>query len=138
MSSALALIHVEGGVYGVSFPDFPGCITTADTPDEALARGAQALALHVEGMIEDGVAIPVLRKPGELLADPEVAEDMAHAILALIEVELPAKAVRINISMDETLLQRLDRAAASAGQSRSAFLAEAVRLRIAALTNRAA
>jgi metal-responsive CopG/Arc/MetJ family transcriptional regulator len=38
--------------------------------------------------------------------------------------------VRVNISMDSTLLDAVDRAADAAGQSRSAYLAEAVRERI--------
>jgi predicted RNase H-like HicB family nuclease len=138
MANALAFIHEENGVFGVSFPDFPGCTTTADTLDNALERGAQVLAFHIEGMAAEGLPLPVLRGSSALRGDPDLAEWMKGAILAAIPVELPAKAVRVNISMDETLLQRLDRAAESAGQSRSAFLAEAVRGRINALAGREA
>jgi predicted RNase H-like HicB family nuclease len=138
MARTLALIHVEGGVYGISFPDFPGCVSTANSLEEALERGAQALALHVEGMVEDGEKLPVLSNADQLRVDPALAEEMRDAILASILVEMPTKAVRLNISMDEALLARLDRAAASVGQSRSAFLAEAVRQRIAASVGRSA
>ena len=60
MSAHLALIHKEArSNYGVSFPDFPGCITAGSTLDEARANAAEALAFHIEGMIEDGEALPV-------------------------------------------------------------------------------
>ena len=36
MTEYIALIHKEpGSDYGVSFPDFPGCITAGTTVDEA-------------------------------------------------------------------------------------------------------
>ena len=54
-----ALIHKEAGSdYGVSFPDFPGCITAGSTLDEARANAGEALAFHIEGMVEDGEALP--------------------------------------------------------------------------------
>ena len=128
MQNYIGLIHKDADSdYGVSFPDFPGCITTADTLDDALARGAQVLAFHVEGMIEDGQAMPALRSAGQLQADAAEAEAFIDATLAAIPIELPSRAVRINISIDESLLQLLDGAAEAAGQSRSGFLAEAVR-----------
>jgi predicted RNase H-like HicB family nuclease len=37
--------------YGVSFPDFPGCITAGRTLEEARRMAAEALALHVEGLL---------------------------------------------------------------------------------------
>ena len=54
MTHVVALIHEEDGVFGISFPDFPGCISTADNLDDVMARGATALTFHVEGMVEDG------------------------------------------------------------------------------------
>ncbi len=44
--------------FGVSFTDFPGCVTAGRTLDEARRMAEQALALHIEGMAEDGEAIP--------------------------------------------------------------------------------
>ena len=46
-------IHEENGVFGVSFPDFPGCATTASDMRSAIERGAQALALHVKAEIDE-------------------------------------------------------------------------------------
>jgi len=133
MSEAVyvATIHEENGVIGVSFPDFPGCVATASDLRTAIERGGQALALHVEGMIEDGATLPDPRTAEQLrAAEPEW---MDGATLALIGVEIPGKALRVNISLDEGLLARIDKAAASAGQTRSGFLATAARERIKAI-----
>lgn len=130
MSYAIAVIHEERGVYGISFPDFPGCISTAKSIDEAIFKGGQALGLHVAGMVEDGEPLPILRSVAQLRADPEFEDDFENATIAAVPVELPRRAVRVNISIDEGLLERVDRAAESAGQSRSAYLVDAAKRRI--------
>jgi predicted RNase H-like HicB family nuclease len=125
-----ALIHEEKGRYGISFPDFPGCVSGGRSLDETLARGQEALAFHVGGMIEDGDALPLPRTLEELKKDPVFAEDSEGAAVVAVPVELPGRAVRVNVSLEESLLESIDRAAKAAGQSRSAFLAEAARARI--------
>jgi predicted RNase H-like HicB family nuclease len=40
--------------FGVSFPDFPGCVTAGKSLDEARRRAPDALAFHIAGMMEDG------------------------------------------------------------------------------------
>ena len=54
----IALVHKDDNGFGVSFPDFPGAVTAAPTLDDAVKRARQALALHVEGMAEDGEPNP--------------------------------------------------------------------------------
>jgi len=55
----IALIHKDkDSAYGVSFPDFPGCISAGDTFDEVMAMGKEALGFHAEGMLEDGQELP--------------------------------------------------------------------------------
>jgi predicted RNase H-like HicB family nuclease len=125
-----ALIHEEDGIFGISFPDFPGCISTARSEDEVLRRGAEALAFHVEGMIEDGDVLPTLRSLSELRADPDFLADAVDAIVAIVQFDPPGRAIRVNISMEERLLESIDRAALAAGQSRSAYLADAARQRL--------
>lgn len=39
-------------------PDLPGCIATADTLDQLHRLIREAIELHLEGMEEDGLAIP--------------------------------------------------------------------------------
>jgi predicted RNase H-like HicB family nuclease len=128
MATYIALIRkrVESA-FGVDFPDFPGCISSGTTLDEALRSAREALALHIKGMLQDGEEIPA---PSTL---DTVAEDEHNrdAVPTLVTVpEAKSRAVRINITIDESLLDKLDKAAARQGFSRSGFLAEAVRTKL--------
>jgi len=131
MARTWAIMHHENGVVGISFPDFPGCITGAETEEEAARKADEVLTFHVAGMVEDGDPIPSSRSQKELSEDPDFVESMQNGgVLLLARYELPKKAIRINISMDESLIEAIDRAAEHRGQSRSAFLAEAARARL--------
>jgi predicted RNase H-like HicB family nuclease len=55
----IAYLHKDAkSDFGVSFPDFPGCVATGKTLDEARRMAAEALAFHIEGTVEDGELIP--------------------------------------------------------------------------------
>jgi len=126
--TVVGLIHEADGRYGISFPDFPGVASAAATTDEAIARGRQVLAFHVEGMMEDGENLPILRSMQELLSDKEIARECrSGALLTAVPVDLPTKPVRLNISLDAGLLEAIDHAAELAGKTRSSFLADAAR-----------
>ena len=56
MSDFIALLRKDtGSDFGVEFPDFPGCITAGSNLDEAKDMAIEALTLHIEGMLEDGI-----------------------------------------------------------------------------------
>lgn len=132
MATIVALIHGKAGAYGIGFPDFPGAVSGGATLDEALARGHDTLTAHVAAFVQAGLDLPPIRTLDEIKADPTCAEDLGDAALvAVVTVELPGKAVRLNISMDEALVARIDAAARARGESRSRFLAEAARVRLA-------
>ena len=121
----IALIHKEAGSdYGVSFPDFPGCITVGADLDEARARAEEVLAFHVEGMTEDGDAIPEPSGLEQAMADRENRDGVA----ILVPLRTAAvRAVRVNVTIPEDVLDRLDRFAAERGMNRSGFLTHAAR-----------
>ncbi len=123
MSNYIGLIHKDAeSDYGVSFPDFPGVVTAGSTLDEARAMAEEALAFHLEGMIEDGDAIPEPSTLESVMADPANLDGVA--ILVTLKTRA-ARAVRINITLPEDVLERIDRFAADQGLSRSGFLARA-------------
>lgn len=70
----VSFIHWDGAGYGVSFPDFPGCVSVGDTADEAVRRGCEALAFHVEGLVADGARIPPPRSIDAIKGDAELAD----------------------------------------------------------------
>ena len=119
--------------YSVFFPDFPGCTSAGDTVQDAARNAIEALALHVEGEIAADQAVPPPSAPDAPLPDWAADDDADRAgIVAtvLIPLEAAGRTVRVNITMDEGLLGRLDAAAAAAGTSRSGFIAEVVRERM--------
>jgi predicted RNase H-like HicB family nuclease len=45
----VAVVHKDAASdFGVSFPDFPGVVTSAPTLEEAIKRAGEALTLHVD------------------------------------------------------------------------------------------
>jgi predicted RNase H-like HicB family nuclease len=128
------IIQDEGDLpedgYGVVFPDLPGCTSGGDTIEEAYEHAFEALALHIEGMSEEGLALP---EPTPFNgAMPQWLEDVAGRIerAVLVPVKIPGRAIRISITMDKGLLGRLDAMAAASGDTRSGYIAEAVRRRM--------
>ncbi len=130
MPATYALIHEENGVFGISFPDFPGCISTADTAEAAIANGSEALTFHVAGMVEDGETLPEPRNLSQLRGDTDFLADAAGAVIAMVQYEVPGRSVRINISIDENLLSSIDMSANANGESRSGWLADAAKRRL--------
>ena len=96
----VAMIHHDGDAFGVSFPDFPGCTTVANELDGAVAKAAEVLAFHAEGLAEDG-QLPQPRTLNELQRDPDFIDDSKGAMLVLIPYEPPARAVRINMTVEK-------------------------------------
>jgi predicted RNase H-like HicB family nuclease len=116
--------------YGVVFPDLPGCISSGDTVEAAYEHAFEALALHVEGMTEEGLALPDPPPFDAPLPDwlASVPGRIERAVL--VPVKLPGRAMRISITMDKGLLARLDAVAATRGETRSGYIAQAVRQRM--------
>jgi len=130
MRQYIALIHKDADSdYGVSFPDLPGCITAGTTLDEARDMAVEALALHLEGLAEDGDAVPEPSSLEAVMADRTNADGVA--ILVAAPVAVP-KSVRINITLPSDVLDAIDQYAEREGFTRSGFLAQAARKAMAA------
>jgi predicted RNase H-like HicB family nuclease len=54
-------VVIEQGTssYGASVPDLPGCIAVGETREETIALIREAIELHVEGLREDGLPVPI-------------------------------------------------------------------------------
>jgi len=125
MPHYIALIHKDpDSDYGVSFPDFPGLATAGRTLDEARAMAEEALIFHLEGMIEDGEAVPEPSSLDAVMDDPTALD----GVVTLISLRPAAKrAVRVNVTLPEDVLAEIDRYAESHGLTRSGFLAHAAK-----------
>jgi predicted RNase H-like HicB family nuclease len=117
----IAYLHKDkSSDYGVSFPDFPGCITAGSTLEEARSMAAEALALHVAGMREDGEAIPKPSTLDDLRGDPA----MKGAVAFLAELRESEKTVRINITARQSQIAEIDRRARAQGLTRSSYIVQ--------------
>src|SRR5215469_5343202 len=118
----IAYLHKErDSDFGVSFPDFPGCITAGRTLEEAHRMAAEALEFHIEGMMEDGENIPEPSRLDDLVKD--AARKDAVAFLVHVEPETE-RTVRINITAREKQLEEIDKLANKAGLTRSAYMVQ--------------
>ena len=107
--------------FRVVFPDLPGCVTAGSTLDEARRNAEDALALHLQRMATEHAEIPEPSALERILPDPANRE-----VPFLVEAPDPqVRAVRVNITLPEPVLARIDAHVARTGNSRSAFLAEA-------------
>ncbi|OPY37897.1 MAG: hypothetical protein A4E35_00952 [Methanoregula sp. PtaU1.Bin051] len=58
MHRFLIVVEKAGKNYSAYSPDLPGCVATGKTREETEHRMHEAIALHVKGLIEDGLPIP--------------------------------------------------------------------------------
>jgi predicted RNase H-like HicB family nuclease len=119
MTTYIALLRKEkNSDFGVDFPDFPGCVTAGRTLEEARKMAAEALELHIAGMVADDEPIPEPSSLDAIMADPE----NAAAVGMLVDVATKAaKPVRINVMLPADVVRAIDRAT----NNRSRFLTEA-------------
>ena len=54
------MVVIEQGAdsYGAYVPDLPGCIAAGETVTEVMRLIQEAIEFHLEGLREDGVAVP--------------------------------------------------------------------------------
>ena len=84
-----AFLYFDEDGISVEFPDLPGCLSCADTEEEAFRRAREVLGLHIYGMEADGDEIPAPSTVGSL--QPEDG-----AVVAMVDVYMPAIRERIN------------------------------------------
>lgn len=124
MAHYIALIHKQNDSdHGVSFPDFPGCVSAGVTLEDARRLGTEALAFHIEGLVEDGEAIPEPSTLDAIMRDP----DNRDGVAILVPVELKSKSVRVNVTSPEEALRAIDAYAERHGYTRSGFLVSAAK-----------
>ena len=90
---------------------------------DALIGAQEALAGHVALMLADGDALP----KASALEEVSAAKEPSTVAVTLIPLVLPGRARRVNVTLDEALLEEIDRIS----DNRSGFLAEAARAELA-------
>jgi len=117
----VALVTADGdGGYKATFPDLPECAVDAPDLAQLLLAARQAVAAHLQSTADAGDTWPQPTPIERVSLTPGVFP-------VLVDVTVEDTPVRVNISLGERLLQRLDAAAEAKGMTRSGFIAQAVR-----------
>ena len=91
------LTYEEGYEIAVTFPDLPGCTTSGETEEKALAMAREALGLHLWGMETDGDEIP---KPSAVRG----IEADENEVICLVDVYMPSvRMAQENRSVNRTV-----------------------------------
>ncbi len=70
MEFKIILRQGEDGLYTVTCPSLPGCISQGKTEEEAKRNIKEAIELHLKSLAEDGM--PIRGEPGERKAVVQV------------------------------------------------------------------
>lgn len=99
----------EQHAYGVIVPDIPGCFSAGDTLEEAYENVKEAIAFHLEGLVEDGEEIPKPTSIENHRHNPDFKDyGMFFGVVDVDITHLLGKAEKINITVPAYLLKRID------------------------------
>jgi predicted RNase H-like HicB family nuclease len=119
-----AYVHKDtDSAYGLTFPDFPGCFSAADTLQALPSAAQEAVEVYCEG---EAFSAPAPSAPQDWPGD----ERFEGGYWMLVDIDLSkvsTKSIRVNISLPENLVQQIDDFAKARHLSRSAFLAAAAK-----------
>jgi predicted RNase H-like HicB family nuclease len=122
MRSYLGIIQREKK-YVIVFPDFPGCTGIGNTIDEVYKNGIDVLYSHINEMKRDQEKIPSPRTLEEIKMSKENWYNFEDAIIMVVPyIKRQEKNIRINISISEKLINKID----SLAKNRSLFIASAI------------
>ena len=66
----LIVIERAEGDFSAYSPDLPGCVATGATREETERRMYEAIQLHVEGLVEDSLPVPLSTSFAEYVVVP--------------------------------------------------------------------
>ena len=96
--------------------------------EELRSMAEEVLAFHIEGMAEDGDEIPAPTSFDAISLTEDFRD--AVAVLAIKAPDSANPAVRINITIPDQMLKRIDSYASQHGLTRSGFLVNAAKKEI--------
>lgn len=108
------------GRYFAHIPDLPGVVASGEGAGDALQELSERAARYLLDLARHSEKIPEPRDYDQLFGAEKI-----EGQTVLVPVTVPGRAVKISISMNDSLLVQIDAAAAREGMTRSGFLAVA-------------
>lgn len=94
------LIAIERGTngtaWGVVVPDLPGCFSAGDTLEEAMENAAEAIAMFLEHVIDEGNPVPA---PGSVDDYLDQYKGWMWAFVDVSAEDLDTRKERVNITL---------------------------------------
>lgn len=118
-----AFFYFDDDGISIEFPDLPGCLSCAQSSEEAFQRAREALGVHLYGMEADKDDIPDPSPVASLHPDE-------GGVVTMVEVFMPAVRERINnrsVNRTVTLPAWLNAAALERGVNFSQVLQDALK-----------
>ena len=106
---------------GITIPDFPGCFSAADSWEDIPRQAQEAVEVYCDGEEMD-LPTPT---PLEVLAKRSEYTDGVWMVVDIDLSRLMTKAKRVNVTIPENLLVRIDRYAKAHHMTRSGLFAQA-------------
>lgn len=115
----------DNHTHSVIFPDIAGCFSASDNFNDIFDNARQALHLHLEGLVEDGLPLPKPKPFSEHFANPKY-KDFTLSVIEIDVTYLLGKAEKINVTLPSLLIRQIDDFVSSNPEykSRSHFLAK--------------
>jgi predicted RNase H-like HicB family nuclease len=121
----VGILDQENGNWGVTLPDFDGCVGAGFTAEEAIESATIALREVAGHMRSSGLPLPQPTPFSDIAKSGEYGRNPSTTLIPLL---LDAgRTVRANLTLDAGLLDAIDEAASRRGVTRSAFMAGAAR-----------
>jgi len=111
--------------FAVSFPDFPSCTTAGRTIEDTKKKAHDVLGRHIRALLEKGDKIPSPSKLEDIISVPGYSDAATIFVVTAAEAKPRVRSIRINITVPEDVLGKIDIVAQKRGMSRSAFLVHA-------------
>ncbi|WP_375456276.1 type II toxin-antitoxin system HicB family antitoxin [uncultured Methylobacterium sp.] len=127
MTAYIGILEKEPGtLWGIWFPDLPGCIAASETADETVSQAGEALGQWLAIAREDGETLPAPRTIEALRGDADFREALAAGHVAIL-IRPPVD----ELDLDDGQLRAVDEAAERRGLSRRGLVRELVLSQIA-------
>lgn len=128
MKFPLYLHQTDSGSFSGFVPDIIGCLFAGDTIDEVISEAHSAIDAHLEYTAEQGLPIPEAQSITAHLKD-EACQGGIWAFADIDIAKYDGKAVKLNITLPQNLLNKIDRYVGEHREfgSRSGFIAELAR-----------
>ena len=85
----VALIRKEPDTdYWIDVPDISGCASSGETEDQAMDNFQDALEMHIEAMVEEGLQLSKPRSKEEII----FSEEFSYLKAYIIDIDMPEAA----------------------------------------------